>query len=119
MYTHVTKPRLKGAAVAGFVGVSAAALIASATPASAAAQVTLQGTNGAEHIACQTGNYGVRSDIGGVTSVSNGCGVRVWLEQFSDGSGWHYCISPHADVSLPGNRQFPRRVYVSTNTAHC
>ena len=106
---------------------SAAVLTASALPASAsmATQVVLYsaGINsparqGNQVIGCIGGSHGVTQPLGDI-AVANGCGTRVWLHQYSDGSGWSYCVSPHTYTTLPGWAQFPRQLLISANTAGC
>jgi hypothetical protein len=110
-------------------GVLAGALVAMATPASAsmATEVILysaginslaQGSN--QDIGCIGGSHGVNEPaLLGVIAVANGCGTRVWLHQYSDGSGWAYCVSPYQYDTLPGWAQFPQQLLISANTAGC
>lgn len=104
----------------------AAAVTASALPASAsmATEVELcsaainsdsQGSN--QDIACSAGNHGVtETTFGGVIAVADGRGVRVWLQ---GASGWTFCVSPHQYTTLPGWAEIPTVAGVSTNTAGC
>jgi hypothetical protein len=105
---------------------SAAALTASVLPASASAsasaEVTLYGASDSNQdvICTPPGAHGVEEDIlFGVDAVRNGCGTRVWLHQFSNGSGWSYCVSPHDYATLPDSAQFPAQLLVSENSAAC
>jgi hypothetical protein len=102
--------------------VSAAALMASALPASAATDVQLWGNSDAnQYVICTPpGTHGVEEDIlYGISAVTNNCGTRVWFHQFSNGSGWSYCVSPHNEVLVPSWAQFPAQLLVSENSAAC
>jgi hypothetical protein len=102
--------------------VSAAALTASALPASAAtAQLKLFGEGGNEDFICTPpGTHGIQQLLlMGITGVTNECGTRVWLHQFSNGSGWSYCVSPRTPVLLPAWAEFANQLLVSQNTAAC
>lgn len=40
--------------------------------------------------------------------MANGCGGRVWLHEYKGGTGWSYCISPHAQfASIPNSFSNP------------
>ena len=116
------KSLVKSIAVASALGAGVAALVASATPASAATYFTLIGTSGSETYQCIPGmQYGVlQPNIGGVHHVNNPCSGRVYLYQYKGGSGWSYCISPHASyASVPANRSTGYGVAESSNTSAC
>jgi len=49
--------------------------------------------------------------------VINGCNVRVWLSQYSDGTGYKLCISP-GDGPINIYRPY-RNIGVSTNSSRC
>ncbi len=106
---------------------SAAALTASALPASASTYAVLYGygnpNNGPynqEVICTPPGTHGVQAAaLGGIYAIQNFCGGRLWLHQFSNGSGWSYCVPPHGYASPPGWAQFPAQLLVSQNTADC
>jgi hypothetical protein len=102
--------------------IGAAALTASAPPAAAStAQVQLFGTSGNQNFICTPpGTHGIQQLLlFGITAVTNQCGTRVWLHQFSNGSGWSYCVSPRSAVLLPAWAEFAAQLLVSQNTAHC
>lgn len=109
-------------AVAGTLS-ACVALVASATPASAATTYfTLIGTKSSWTYQCIPGvQYGVLpTDIGGVDHVNNGCSGRVYLYQYKGGSGWSYCISPHAAyASVPYSRSSGYGAAESTSTKAC
>ncbi len=112
-------PRLaKAALAAGLLG--AAAITASAIPASGASQVLIVGFKGNEAALCGSATHNIRTNIWPLSQVENGCGTRVWLHQNTDGSGWTYCVSPHSVTGfLQGKYQYAGQFYVSTNTANC
>jgi hypothetical protein len=106
--------------------VSAAALTASALPASASTYAVLYGYGNANNgfdqdvICTPPGTHGVEtSALDGVIAVQNFCGTRLWLHQFSNGSGWSYCVSPRSYATLPGWAEFPAQLLISENTAAC
>lgn len=119
MPASVMKSLVKPAVIVGLV--SAAALAASAVPASAASEVVLKDPATYETLNCTVGSYGIQAGLDeyGVTTVDNGCGNRVWLHEFADGSGWAICITGHSDQSIPGEYQFPHNVVISGNTSYC
>ena len=49
-------------------------------------------------------------------SIVNNCSVRIWLYQYSDGTGYNYCVSPGA--TLDPNRLYIR-MWISYNTSNC
>jgi hypothetical protein len=108
-------------AVASLLSASAATLVAFEAPASAASYVTLteSGTGGLQHqeFTCLAGTHAINK--GEPIQVDNGCGVRVWLHQWPNGSGWSYCVSPHTIQDVPSKYQPSTQAYVSSNTAHC
>lgn len=73
-------------------------------------------------LACREGtNYNsgvaVNELVAGAIWVDNYCGVRVWLHQNTDWSGYSLCLSPNS-----GNVYLHRsyhNVYISSNTARC
>ena len=58
---------------------------------------------------------------GGLTTIIAGihdeCSVRVWLHQNSNGSGYGFCISPGANVSVPARTY--HQLQITVNTAAC
>jgi len=114
-----TKKSLIFTAVAGML--SAAALTASALPASAASVLWLYGNDGNQEVICTPpGPHGVQElNLVGVAAAQNNCGTRVWLHQFSNGSGWSYCISPNSYTTIPSWADFPAQLLVSSNSAYC
>ena len=99
-----------------------AALVASATPAEAATYFTLIGTKSSWTYQCIPGmQYGVLpTNIGGVDHVNNGCSGRIYLYQYKGGSGWSYCISPHAAyAAVPSSRSSGYGAAESKSTAAC
>jgi hypothetical protein len=121
MHAINSVPRsVKAALIAGSLVASAAVITASAIPASAASDVLISGGLGAqESFTCANTTHAIAGDVIPVNSVANGCGVRVWLHQYSDGSGWSYCISPSSYVNITGKYQDALQAYVSSNTASC
>jgi hypothetical protein len=101
--------------------VSAAAITASVLPASAAPELQLFGTSGNQYIICTPpGTHGIQTgQLLGMTGVTNGCNTRAWFHEFSNGSGWSYCVSPRSAVLVPAWAEFPQQVLVSQNTAAC
>jgi hypothetical protein len=99
----------------------AAALTMSAVPASATSVAWFYGAAYNQEIICTPPTtHGLESaSARGFVAASNGCSTRVWLHQFSDGSGWSYCISPNKYVTIPDWAQFPEQALVSENTAPC
>jgi hypothetical protein len=59
----------------------------------------------------------IQTSIPSVLGVINECSVRVWLHQNSNGSGYGFCISPHANVGVPA--RVYRQLQVTVNTAAC
>jgi hypothetical protein len=111
-----TRFLFRSAATAGIL--SAAALVASAVPASAAPFASLTGFGGTEEFTCAVTTHGIRVDP--LTSANNGCANRLWLHQFHDGSGWAYCISGHAaNQPIPARFHAAEQAQVVSNTAHC
>jgi hypothetical protein len=120
MPTLTIKSLVRSIAVAGALSVSLA--VASATPASAATYFTLIGTKSSWTYQCTPGTqYGVTPTwIGGVHHVNNGCGGRVYIYQFKGGSGWSYCISPHAAyAAVPSSYTNANGASETTSTAAC
>jgi hypothetical protein len=118
--TRLNSRRARAALTLASVLTAALTTAALATPASAAtsASVLLLGENGVLTYPC-SGTYGVLVDYGPFLQLDNPCSDRVWLHQHSNGSGWSYCVSPHADVSLPESVSAPGNLQVSGNTAAC
>jgi hypothetical protein len=112
---HATRFLFRSAAVAGIL--SAAALVASAVPASAAPFASLTGFGGTEEFTCAVTTHGINVDP--LSHADNGCSKRVWLHQFHDGSGWAYCISGNTDPSIPAKFDAPEQAQVVSNTASC
>jgi hypothetical protein len=110
-----TRFLFRSAAAAGIL--SAAALVASAVPASAAPFASLTGFGGTEEFTCAVTTHGIRVDP--LSFADNGCANRVWLHQFHDGSGWAYCISGHTNPSIPAKYDVAEQAQVVANTAHC
>ncbi len=112
------KSLVKFAAAASVL--SAAALTASAIPASAAGNVLLIGSAGNDELICTPNlTHGLIGSFEPFYYGVNGCGTRVWLHQFSNGSGWSYCISPNSSGYIPAYAQFPAQALVTANTAKC
>lgn len=105
------------------VGVlSAAAVMASTIPASAAGQFTIYGASGAHQaVICTEGSSHGTEAIPdrGIVAADNSCGTRVWLFENSNGTGWGICVSPGEYINLPGGEQFPLDAWVSYNPAKC
>lgn len=120
MSTLTIKSLVKSIAVAGTLGVSVA-LVAAATPASASAEFVLYGSRTFWQYNCVAGQYGVElTTTGPIAHVANGCSGRVWLHQYKGGTGWSYCISPHAAfTAIPSAYQDPYGVSLSANGAAC
>lgn len=98
----------------------AAAAIAVAIPASAASDAVLIGARGNMGYTCTPNvNHGVIAGNEPYYQADNGCNYRVWLHEFSNWSGWSFCINPHTDEALPSWALAPQNAYVSSNTAHC
>jgi hypothetical protein len=125
MSPRIMKSLAKIAAAASVA--SAAVLTASVLPASAATYAILYGSgnpnNGPfnqEVICTPPGTHGVESGLlDGIVAIQNFCGGRLWLHQYSNGSGWAYCVSPHGYANPPGWAQFPAQLLISQNTAAC
>jgi hypothetical protein len=115
MSAHAIKFLSKSTTAAGLL--SAAAIIASAVPASATSYVTLKGIRGSEEFTCQVATHGI--NVTPLISADNGCGNRVWLHKNLNGSGWGYCISGHTSVNIPTKYQNPQQAQVSSNKAKC
>ncbi|GAA4206677.1 hypothetical protein GCM10023074_47570 [Microbispora amethystogenes] len=47
-----------------------------------------------------------------VVRLYSACERRVYLNQYSDGSGWAYCVNPWTASSIPAGYQYPGRVAV-------
>lgn len=115
------KSIVRSIAVAGTLSVSVAT-VAFATPASATTYFTLIGTKASWTYQCTPNlQYGVQqADLGGVHHVNNACGGRIMLYQFKGGSGWSFCISPHAAyATVPDNRSTGYGAVETTSTAAC
>ena len=127
MSTRIMKSLAKFTVAATVAG--AAALTASTLPASASASAYAvlygngnpnNGPYNQEVICTPPGTHGVQSSLlFGIYAIQNYCGGRLWLHQYSDGSGWSYCVSPHGYASPPGWAQFPAQLLISENTAPC
>jgi hypothetical protein len=115
MSTRTMRSLVKCTVAASVLG--AAALAASAAPASAASVVYFFGGYNQEVICTPGTTHGLNSGLArGFYAVSNGCGTRVWLQ---GGTGWTYCLSPHAFVYLPTWAEWPIKAGISTNPAQC
>lgn len=78
--------------------------------------------NNNQFVSCSTaGNHIAPSNLyklnAGSSYVMNGCNVRVWLAQNSDGSGYEFCVSP-GDGPIYIYRPY-HSVGVSTNGSPC
>src|SRR5438552_13520645 len=115
-----TMKSLAGLALA-MTTLSAAAVTAFATPAAAATEVLLIGRMTNQALICTPNlTHGLNSNHAfGFYQADNGCNTRLWLHQFSDGSGWAYCVGPHVDKAIPSRFQFPAQALVSANRAAC
>lgn len=51
--------------------------------------------------------------------VADNCGVRVWLHQYQNGSGWAICISPYLGDQLGPLAYYPGNLQVTSNTSNC
>jgi hypothetical protein len=118
--SHRTMKSLARFAVATSV-LCAAVVTGFATPASAVTEVLLIGRRSNEAFTCTVSTtHGLYSGPAmGFYQADNGCGTRLWLHQYGDGSGWAYCIGPHVDKGIPAQYQFPAQALVSANTAAC
>jgi hypothetical protein len=69
---------------------------------------------------CTAGNHSapphLSSPTPGSTFVHSYCNVRVWLAQYSNGTGYKLCVSPGDFVII--YRSY-RDIGVSTNGSHC
>src|SRR5713226_3151591 len=102
----------RSATAAGLL--SAAAIIASATPASAASSVALTSSLGVhEDFTCAVTTHNVTAVP--LSTADNGCANRVWLH----GTGFSYCISGHTHQNVPTKYDNPQTAQVSANTAAC
>jgi hypothetical protein len=125
MSSRTMKSLVKFTAAASVI--SAAALTASTLPAAASTFAVLYGNgnpnNGPynqEVVCTPPGTHPVQSALlFGIYAIQNFCGGRLWLHQFSNGSGWSYCVSPHGYADPPGWAQFPAQLLISQNTAAC
>jgi hypothetical protein len=126
MSSRSMKSLVKFAAAASVI--SAAALTASTLPAAASTTyAVLYGSgnpnNGPynQEIPCTPPTtHPVQSALlSGIYAIQNFCGGRMWLHQYSNGSGWSYCVSPHGYADPPGWAQFPAQLLISENTAAC
>ncbi len=74
-----------------------------------------------DHQPCAAGNYSTDfalSDPAKGAWVTNDCNVRVWLHQYSNGTGYNLCISPSPSATVFIYRSY-QNIYVSTNGANC
>lgn len=111
-------PRFKFAAAASVLAVSAATLVSSATPASAASSLEIRSaTNYFNYYVCGSGGHA--TPTGGAAQVINLCPYRAWLHQYPDGTGWAYCISPNQAVNPAGKYSDAFQVLASSNKANC
>jgi hypothetical protein len=93
---------------------SAAAIIASAIPASAAAYVALTSGLGIHNdFTCAVATHNVTAVP--LSTAANGCANRVWLH----GIGFSYCISGHTEQNVPTRYHNPQTAQISANTAPC
>ena len=61
--------------------------------------------------------FAINRLVAGALWVDNYCGVRVWLHQNTDWSGYNLCLSPNSgNVFL--HRSY-HNVYISSNPARC
>jgi hypothetical protein len=74
------------------------------------------------YINCTAGNHTAPANMRAGTQdafVLNGCNVRVWLSQYSNGTGYNLCLSPNAGTTRVWLYRAFADVGVSTNSAHC
>lgn len=60
---------------------------------------------------------GTSSNINPPTYVSNGCGTRVWLYQYTSHTGYNLCVNPNTSDGHLGRSY--KAFWVSFNTANC
>lgn len=116
MSVRAIKFPFKSATAVGLL--SAAAIVASALPASAATSfVSLIGNGGTEEFTCAVTTHGI--SVAPLRSADNGCANRVWLHKNLNGSGWGYCISGHTDPSIPTKYDAAQQAQVVSNKTKC
>jgi hypothetical protein len=109
---RTNKSLFRSATAAGLL--SAAAIIASAIPASAASDVALTSASGVhEDFTCAVTTHNVTAVP--LSTVDNGCANRLWLH----GRGYSHCISGHTNGTVPTAYDDPQTAQVSANTAAC
>ena len=68
---------------------------------------------------CREGVY-FTSYVGPVGWTVNDCPTRVWLHQYTDGTGATFCVSPMSDGGeTPANLRYPGNILVSANPNPC
>jgi hypothetical protein len=73
-------------------------------------------------INCTAGNHAAPANMKRGTQdsfVLNDCNVRVWLAQYSNGTGYTLCLSPNAGTVRVWLYRAFADVGVSTNGSHC
>ena len=73
-------------------------------------------------INCTAGNHAAPANLRAGTQdsfVLNDCNVRVWLAQYSNGTGYKLCLSPNAGTIRVWIYRAYADVGVSTNGSHC
>ena len=73
-------------------------------------------------INCTAGNHTAPGNLRAGTQgsfVLNDCNVRVWLAQYSNGTGYKLCLSPNAGTIRVWIYRAYADVGVSTNGSHC
>lgn len=109
---HASKFLLRSATAASLL--SAAVLMASTLPASAASTARFwNGSGVTEGWSCA--GSGGHFDMLGLITADNGCATRVWLK----GNGYSWCISPGVYESVPTKYDNPQTIGISANTAKC
>ena len=112
MSARTNKFLFRSATAAGLL--SAAAIIASATPASAASSVALRGAlGGNEDFTCAVATHNV--NISPLSTANNGCSNRLWLH----GPGFSHCITGHSEQNVSTKYENTQQAQVSANTAPC
>jgi hypothetical protein len=94
----------------------------SSTPASASTSVTLIGDGEAgvvvQEFSCALGNHATAATEP-IIQVDNGCKNRVWLHQWSNGTGWSYCVTGNAIRNIPAKYQDATQAQVNASTGTC
>jgi hypothetical protein len=108
--TQSPKPTVKTAATVTASGVSPASC-------NAVGQIW---ENGGAVTFCGTGFYYQPSGGWTVTSIVQYNSDRWWFHQYSNNTGWAYCIQGRTSgAGIPTAYQHPGNIQVSTNTAAC